>query len=410
MSGTSRSPAAPPRNRRNRWIRVVAAAVVFVSLTTTGPMALAQNQTRDQLRGEKEQVEEEQAETQQEIDELFDDLDNLEIAVHALVEARDSAEAAANAAIRKHEEAQDDLERAEARIAQLEAEVAETQQLLQESAVNAFTAFQGPNSEQTALSSDPWQHARIQSLRRFTNRSTEDLLDDYRGQSAELEALRADALRNVNELEDLRNEALDRIGKLRTAVANEERAVAKIEDRVGDLFTELEALENRGAELEDQIAREVARLEAIAAAARARARGVTVPPNAPVDLVEVQGIVVNVLIAEGLDGLLDAMRAEGFDLFGSGYRTNSRQIELRMEHCGTSDYAVYQMPSSQCSPPTARPGFSMHEVGLAVDFIYNGRLIRSRNTAVFQALARIAPDYGLNNLPSEPWHWSTTGQ
>ena len=371
-------------------------------------MALAQ--TIDEIRENRKQVQEEAAETQGEIDGLFGDLDSLEMAVNTLVEARDSAEAAANAATRKHEQAQADLGRTEARIAELEAEVAETDLLLQESAVNAFTSFQGPNSEQTALSEDPWRHARSQSLRSFANRSTEDLLDDYRGQSAELEALRADALRNVNELEGLRNEALERTGNLRTAVANEERAVAKIKDRVGDLFTELEALENRDAALEDNLAQEVARLEAIAAAAAARARGVTVPRNAPVDLVEVQGIVVNVLIAEGLDGFLSAMRAEGFNLFGSGYRTNSRQIELRQQHCGTSDYAVYQMPSSQCSPPTARPGFSQHEVGLAVDFIYNGRLIRSQNTPVFQAMARIAPNYGLINLPSEPWHWSTTGR
>lgn len=46
---------------------------------------------------------------------------------------------------------------------------------------------------------------------------------------------------------------------------------------------------------------------------------------------------------------------------GSGWRSAERQIELRRQHCGTSQYAIYQMPSSQCSPPTARPGTSNHE-------------------------------------------------
>lgn len=46
---------------------------------------------------------------------------------------------------------------------------------------------------------------------------------------------------------------------------------------------------------------------------------------------------------------------------GSGYRTPERQIELRRQHCGTSHYDIYEKPSSQCSPPTARPGTSRHE-------------------------------------------------
>ncbi|MCY4665836.1 MAG: M15 family metallopeptidase, partial [Acidimicrobiaceae bacterium] len=74
------------------------------------------------------------------------------------------------------------------------------------------------------------------------------------------------------------------------------------------------------------------------------------------------------------------------------------------------DWAGGSRPSSQCRPPTARPGRSNHEKGLAIDFTNNGRLITSRNTSVFQALSRIAPEYGFKNLPSEPWHWSVDGR
>ena len=419
MSGTSRSPVAPPRNRRNRWIRVVAAAVVFVSLTTTGPMALAQFKTPDEIRKEIEadkerqrQAKEDAAENLGEIDVLTQNIGELVSAFETLEAARDSAQEAVDAAIRKLEEALAEQARTEARIAELEDEVAETELLLQQSAVNAFTSFQGPNSEQTALSSDPWQHARNQALRSFANRSTEDILDAFRGQAAELEALREESDRYVNELEQLRNDALEREDNFNRAAAREDAALKRINQRLDHRLSEAAAIEHLDAQLaaeirsgEQQLATAIARAEALR-----RAQTITRPPNADFDLTTVQGITVNVLIAEELDGFLDAMAAEGFDLFGSGYRTNSRQIELRMAHCGTSDYAVYQMPSSQCSPPTARPGFSMHEVGLAVDFIHNGRLIRSRNTAVFQAMARIAPGYGLLNLPSEPWHWSTTGQ
>ena len=410
MPGTSRSPVAPSRNRRNRKIRVVAAALVFSAIAATGPIAVAQDKPPDELREERKQVKEKEIETQEEIEELLGDLDNLEIAFNNLVAAADSADAAVDAAIRKLSDAQAEQARTATRIAELEAEIAETQLLLQQSAISAYTSFQGPNSEQTALSSDPWQQARSQSLRRFANRSTEDLLDAFRGQAAELEALREESDRRVNELEELRNEALEREDKFNTAVALEGNALEKIENRRDDLIAVLEDLEIESAELADEIAREVDRLAAIAAAARRQAQGVTVPPNAPVDLASVRGIVVDVSIVEELEGLLVAMEAEGFTLSGGGYRDNSRQIELRRQHCGTSEYAIYQMSASQCSPPTARPGFSQHQLGLAVDFTHNGRIIRSRNTAVFQALARIAPDYEFVNLPSEPWHWSTTGQ
>ena len=51
----------------------------------------------------------------------------------------------------------------------------------------------------------------------------------------------------------------------------------------------------------------------------------------------------------------------------------------------------------------------MHERGLAIDFTYNGRIIGSRSGPAWSWLSANAASYGLYNLPSEPWHWSTTG-
>ena len=134
------------------------------------------------------------------------------------------------------------------------------------------------------------------------------------------------------------------------------------------------------------------------------------PDDADFTLVSVRGITVNSQIAAETEGLLAAMEAEGFDLDGWGYRNHQAQINLRRSHCGASDWAVWQMPSHQCRPPTARPGRSNHEKGLAIDFTNSGRLITSRSSAVFQALQRIAPRFGFKNLPSEPWHWSVNGR
>ena len=61
---------------------------------------------------------------------------------------------------------------------------------------------------------------------------------------------------------------------------------------------------------------------------------------------------------------------------------------------------------------TARPGSSMHERGLAIDFyrrLSGGGAGEIAGTRAFRWLSRNAKTYGLYNLPSEPWHWSTTG-
>lgn len=96
---------------------------------------------------------------------------------------------------------------------------------------------------------------------------------------------------------------------------------------------------------------------------------------------------------------------------GWGYRSHETQIQLRREHCGPSQYDIWQKPSSQCVPPTATPGRSRHEWGLAVDFyhIRSRQAIGTRSEA-FAWLSRHATGYGLRNLPSESWHWSDTGR
>jgi LAS superfamily LD-carboxypeptidase LdcB len=128
-----------------------------------------------------------------------------------------------------------------------------------------------------------------------------------------------------------------------------------------------------------------------------------------VALANVRGIVVAASIAGQTESLLAAASAAGIVLTGTGYRDSSAQIQLRMQHCGTSQYAIYEMPPDQCSPPTARPGASKHEQGLAIDFSWNGSVIGSRSSPAFQWLAANAGRFGFANLPSEPWHWSVGG-
>lgn len=130
---------------------------------------------------------------------------------------------------------------------------------------------------------------------------------------------------------------------------------------------------------------------------------------APPSLTTVRGITVATSLADDLRALLAAADADGFNLSGGGYRSSDAQVEARRANCGPTDYDIYDKPASECEPPTARPGQSMHEQGLAVDFTSDGRLIQNRSDQAFAWLARNAGRFGLYNLPREPWHWSTDG-
>lgn len=101
-------------------------------------------------------------------------------------------------------------------------------------------------------------------------------------------------------------------------------------------------------------------------------------------------------------------------LGGSGYRSPEGTARLRIAN-GCPD--VYDSPASSCRIPTARPGSSEHEKGLAVDFTWQGQTIcyprsstRCTGNAAFDWLQANAARFGFHNLPSEAWHWSTTGR
>lgn len=114
-------------------------------------------------------------------------------------------------------------------------------------------------------------------------------------------------------------------------------------------------------------------------------------------------------MASKVSGLLNAATSAGFSLSGGGYRDSRNQIQTRIANCGPTHYDIYEKPASQCTPPTAIPGRSMHERGLAMDLKSNGVLITSRSDPAFIWLSANASRYGFYNLPSEPWHWSTNG-
>lgn len=106
---------------------------------------------------------------------------------------------------------------------------------------------------------------------------------------------------------------------------------------------------------------------------------------------------VNASAAKAFYDMRIAAAAAGVTLDGGGFRSYEEQVRLRKAHC--ADWQ--NTPSRNCRPPTAKPGTSNHEEGLAVDY--------EMTNGVFAWLKANAGKYGIKNLPSERWHWSTTG-
>ena len=108
-------------------------------------------------------------------------------------------------------------------------------------------------------------------------------------------------------------------------------------------------------------------------------------------------------IAPKLQAMLAAASAAGITLTGGGFRTLAQQTALYNKNCS----------NGTCNPPTAKPGTSNHESGLAFDFKCNGTQIEvdlSPATKVcMDWLNANAGTYGFYNLNGEDWHWSVDG-
>lgn len=123
------------------------------------------------------------------------------------------------------------------------------------------------------------------------------------------------------------------------------------------------------------------------------------------DTTQIYGVTVHSSVSFAFKRMVDDAKQDGIALSGGGFRTKERQIELRKIN-GCPD--IWTAPASSCRVPTAIPGRSLHEIGLAVDITSGGKTIGSDSPA-FKWLTVHAKEYGYVNLPSEAWHWSITG-
>ena len=118
-----------------------------------------------------------------------------------------------------------------------------------------------------------------------------------------------------------------------------------------------------------------------------------------------RGVTLDANAMTSYKAMVNAAAADGVTLIGgSSYRSRAAQEALRRSH-GCGGAKVYDH-SCKGNPPTAVPGTSNHEKGLAVDFKGIPQHADRSNKA-FAWLQDHAPTYGWENFKKEGWHWST---
>lgn len=256
---------------------------------------------------------------------------------------------------------------------------------------------------------------RQQVIDSLGKRRTADVLDVLTATQEDLAIERALADRAEKKARSYQRTVTDRLGRYRAARSKQQKFAADVENRLEETLAEAQSVASIDSRLAARYQRESEALSRQLRASGAGAGGsgsgsFSIPSDVGASGGgDTHGIKVAPSIRGNLARMLAAAKADGIYLTGGGYRSSSGQIALRRAHCGSSSFAIYQARASSCRPPTARPGFSQHERGLAIDFAEGGRSF-TRGSQGYRWLRANAARFGFFNLPSEPWHWSTTGR
>lgn len=397
-----------------RWRAL--AALLFASLFLFAGNAVAQEDDEErleELKEEREKIQVEVAAAAVRVDAATADFETVAQAlddINALVDLHEAKLADAEQAVRSAEQL---VVQAEARRLAIDAEVVEIKDLVAQLAVSSFTGETGENGEDLTaflLSDDPTEAVRRRSLVEFQTGNLGDALDRMRVLETEAEQVEVDRVRAVEAAVVNRTEAISRRRDLDAAVDDQTELVLDVEARLESRLAEASYIDELDAEAaaqiraqEEVIAKRIREEAARKAAAEAARRAAAAPkPASGEDIVEAEGFYVHSSVQDQVSRMISDARSAGVRLSGYSYRSPQRTAELRVIN-GCPD--VYTSSPSSCRIPTARPGQSMHERGLAIDFQSCWR-----GSECFVWLSNNASKYGYYNLPSESWHWSTNGR
>jgi D-alanyl-D-alanine carboxypeptidase len=387
-------------------------AVQLPAVAVIGPTA----EQLDEANERVDQLEDQATGARRDLDRVEDDLRTFDARLQAANEALAGADEQASAAALASASADAEAERTRRELDAASAALVANRQALADVVRDAYMHGGSSTSpllavlEQFSTATDPSGLSDVLHLLDTVVVERGAVVDDTRRlirQTDQLTRAAADAAARQADEEATAQVALDRAAALHAEtlalVAGAEDAAQQQRGLLEELDADRTAAERRVESLEDQARR----------AADAADAAVTIAALGS-GLSRVGGITVATSLAPALEDLLESARADGYVLGGYGYRSPETTARMRRAN-GCPD--VYNSPASSCRVPTARPGESMHEQGLAIDFNYQGRTIcyprspsRCSGNGAFDWLRANAGRYGLHVLDTEAWHWSTNGQ
>lgn len=401
---------------RARWLKVLLSAALLAAVVITGSttvLAEEDEERLEELKDEREQIQVEVAAAAIKVDAATADFDVVAQAlddINGLVDLHEARLADAEQAVRSAEAL---VDQAVQRREEIGVEMDALRGQVADLAVAAFTGESGENGEDLTsflVSDDPTEAIRRRSLVQFQTGNLADGLDRMRQLEAEVEQVEQERVRAVEAALVNRVEQVNRRVELDLALDAQLQLVLDVEARLESRLAEAQYMREidaeKAAEIQQQeevIAKRIREEAARKAAAEAARRAASRPaPATAADIVDAEGFWVHADVQDEVSRMISDARSDGVVLSGYSYRSAQRTAELRVIN-GCPD--VYNASPSSCRIPTARPGQSMHERGLAIDFQSCWR-----GSACFTWLSNNASKYGYYNLPSESWHWSTNGR
>jgi hypothetical protein len=432
MAMTSPRSAIPQRLQQRSW-----RWTAFAALALAGTFGMAIGSSLDvgavatDTRTQRSNVRSEQAKVAAKVNALESSQEQVMAALQAMEENVRGQQAVLSEARRQAEVSAAEAAQAERDAAQTTRDLDALRARVARYAVKAYVEPPGEELMRRFEAASAQEDATRNAFLNMQSRSDSDVIDQLRSTKARLEEELARAQAAKSAAETHAAEAEGALQSLSVAQSQQQAYASQVRQRLDETLSDAAFLSRMDAELGRQIAAEAAALAKAVGGVPSSGSGsgssntttppssgsgttTTTPPsgNNPYptpSLTTVNGITVASSVADRVRGLLNAAAADGINLSGYGYRDFNAQIALRRQNCGTTQYAIWEMPPDACSPPTARPGYSYHERGLAIDFMANGRFINSRSNPGFVWLAANAGRFGFYNLPSEPWHWDTRG-
>jgi len=424
------SPRSAKQHRLTRRTRrFTALAVAALTLVGTAGVAIGSSvdagAVATDARTQRANVRAEQAKVAAQVDALEGSKAQVLAALNTLNENVRGQQATLSEARRQAETSAAEAAQAEKDAARTTRELDALRARVAKYAVKAYVDPPGEELMRRFEAASAQEDATRNAFLNMQSRGDSDVIDQLRSTKARLEDELSRAQAAKAAAESHAAEAEGALQSLTAAQSQQQAFAAQVRQRLDDRLSDAAYLSKLDASFGASIAAEEAALaNAVIGIPSSGGSGgtpsngsgsttTTPPPGSGGSnvvshppLTTVNGITVASSIASDLRAMMAAASSAGYNLGGYGYRDINVQIQLRRQNCGTSDYAIWQMPADSCSPPTARPGLSWHEQGLAIDFQSNGSFINSHSNPAFGWLAANAGRFGFTNLPSEPWHWS----